>query len=146
MAIVPGSTLGMLGGGQLGRMFVSAARAMGYEVIVLDPDPASPAGSLANEHLAASYDDVAALDKLAQRCAVITTEFENVPAETLEHLARSVPVHPSAAALRIAQHRQLEKTFFRDQGLETADFLAIEGTDDLARAREFPFPAMQSLR
>lgn len=132
----------MLGGGQLGRMFVSAARAMGYDVIVLDPDPSSPAGSLANEHLAAAYDDTAALDVLARRCAVITTEFENVPAETLEYLARSVPVHPSASALRIAQHRKLEKEFFQKQGLKTAQFIALESDKDLEKARDFPFPAI----
>ena len=119
MAILPGSTLGMLGGGQLGRMFVTAARTMGYEVIVLDPDPGSPAGGLASEHLARAYDDREALDYLAQHCAVVTTEFENIPADTLAYLAQSVAVHPSAEALQIAQHRLREKDFFRAQGLET---------------------------
>jgi 5-(carboxyamino)imidazole ribonucleotide synthase len=126
-AILPGSnhagsTLGMLGGGQLGRMFVTAARTMGYEVIVLDPDPNSPAGSMASEHLQANYDDPAALDVMAQRCAAISTEFENIPADTLEYLARSVPVHPSANALRVAQNRISEKTFFKSLGLSVAPF------------------------
>ena len=94
MAILPGSTLGMLGGGQLGRMFVTAARSMGYEVIVLDPDAHSPAGGLASEHLSRAYDDHEALDYMAQQCAVVTTEFENIPAETLAYLAKSVAVHP----------------------------------------------------
>ncbi len=142
MAILPGSTLGMLGGGQLGRMFVTAARTMGYEVIVLDPDPLSPAGSLANFHLARDYDDTDALDQLARECAVITTEFENVPAMTVAYLAKSVSVHPSATALHIAQHRKLEKDFFREQGLATADYLSLDSEDDLEQARDFGFPAI----
>jgi 5-(carboxyamino)imidazole ribonucleotide synthase len=142
MAILPGSTLGMLGGGQLGRMFVTAARTMGYEVIVLDPDPGSPAGGLASEHLARAYDDREALDYLAQHCAVVTTEFENIPADTLAYLAQSVAVHPSAEAFQIAQHRLREKDFFRAQGLETAAYLALENEADLARARDFEFPAI----
>ncbi len=142
MVILPGSTLGMLGGGQLGRMFVVAARTMGYDVIVLDPDPNSPAGGLASEHLANDYDDTGALDHLARRCAVVTTEFENVPALTLAYLARKVPVHPSARALHIAQHRKLEKEFFRQLELNTADFIAIENEEDLEAGRNFAYPAI----
>jgi 5-(carboxyamino)imidazole ribonucleotide synthase len=142
MAIVPRSTLGMLGGGQLGRMFVIAARTMGYDVIVLDPDPNSPAGGVASEHLARVYDDTHALDYLAQRCAVVTTEFENIPALTLAYLAKKVAVHPSANVLHIAQHRKLEKQFFRDQGLDTADFIALESEADLEAAHDFTFPAI----
>jgi 5-(carboxyamino)imidazole ribonucleotide synthase len=142
MAILPGSTLGMLGGGQLGRMFVTAARSMGYEVIVLDPDAHSPAGGLASEHLARAYDDHEALDYLAEHCAVVTTEFENIPADTLAYLARSVAVHPSADALQIAQHRLREKDFFRAQGLDTAAFLAIDSEADVDNARDFEFPAI----
>ena len=114
--ILPGNTLGMLGGGQLGRMFVTAARTMGYEVIVLDPDPNSPAGKMASKHLEAAYSDRDALDYLAQHCAAISTEFENIPADTLEYLAQFLPVHPSAGALRIAQNRVLEKNYFSAQG------------------------------
>jgi len=142
MAIVPRSTLGMLGGGQLGRMFVIAARTMGYDVIVLDPDLNSPAGGVASEHLARVYDDTNALDYLAQHCAVVTTEFENIPALTLAYLAKKVAVHPSANVLHIAQHRKLEKQFFRDQGLDTADFIALESEADLEAARDFIFPAI----
>ena len=142
MAIVPPSTLGMLGGGQLGRMFVIAARTMGYDVIVLDPDPNSPAGRVASEHLARVYDDTNALDYLAQHCAVVTTEFENIPALTLAYLAKKVAVHPSANVMHIAQHRKLEKQFFRDQGLDTADFIALESEADLEAARDFTFPAI----
>src|SRR5210317_1747212 len=142
MAILPGNTIGMLGGGQLGRMFVVAARSMGYEVIVLDPDLQSPAGGLASEHLASGYDDREALDYLARHCAVVTTEFENIPADTLAYLAGSVDVHPSAGALQVAQHRLREKEFFRAQGLDTADFLAIESIEDIEAARDFAFPAI----
>jgi 5-(carboxyamino)imidazole ribonucleotide synthase len=132
----------MLGGGQLGRMFVTAARTMGYEVIVLDPDPNSPAGGLASQHLAKDYDDTDALDYLSSHCAVVTTEFENIPAVTLAYLAKSVAVHPSATALHIAQHRKQEKEFFRQQGLGTTDFIAIESDDDVEAAHEFSFPAI----
>jgi 5-(carboxyamino)imidazole ribonucleotide synthase len=142
MAILPGSTLGMLGGGQLGRMFVSAARTMGYDVIVLDPDPHSPAGGLASEHVVKDYDNTDALDYLAQHCAVVTTEFENIPAVTLAYLAKSVSVHPSATVLHIAQHRKLEKEFFRQQGLYIADFVALESEADLDSARDFSYPAI----
>jgi 5-(carboxyamino)imidazole ribonucleotide synthase len=142
MAILPGSTLGMLGGGQLGRMFVSAARTMGYDVIVLDPDPHSPAGGLASEHVVKDYDNTDALDYLAQHCAVVTTEFENIPAVTLAYLAKSVSVHPSATVLHIAQHRKLEKEFFRQQGLNNADFVALESEADLDSARDFSYPAI----
>lgn len=142
MAILPGSAIGMLGGGQLGRMFTIAARSLGYDVIVLDPDAHSPAGGLASEHLASAYDDREALDYLATHCDVVTTEFENIPAETLAYLARSVAVHPSADALQVAQHRLREKEFFRAQGLDTAAFLAIETVADIDSARDFPFPAI----
>ena len=142
MAILPPSTLGMLGGGQLGRMFVIAARTMGYDVIVLDPDPNSPAGGVASQHLSRVYDDTAALDYLAQHCAVVTTEFENIPALTLAYLAKSVTVHPSANVMHIAQHRKLEKQFFREQGLDTADFIALENEADLELARDFTFPSI----
>jgi 5-(carboxyamino)imidazole ribonucleotide synthase len=142
MAILPGSTVGMLGGGQLGRMFTIAARSLGYDVIVLDPDPHSPAGGLASEHLASAYDDREALDYLATHCDVVTTEFENIPADTLAYLAQSVAVHPSADALQVAQHRLREKEFFRAQGLDTAEFLAIESVADLDKAGGFPFPAI----
>ncbi len=142
MAILPGTTLGMLGGGQLGRMFVTAARTMGYEVIVLDPDANSPAGKMASEHLEAAYEDRGALDYMAQYCAAISTEFENIPADTLEYLAKFIPVHPSAAALRIAQNRTLEKQFFIDQGLNTAPYLTIASETDLVQAENFNYPAI----
>jgi len=127
--ILPPSTLGMLGGGQLGRFFVLAAREMGYETWVLDPDDASPAGALAHRHLVAAYDDPGALDELAAGCAAVTTEFENVPAATLDALASRTVVHPSAAAVSVCQDRIAEKTFLRDNGFATAAFAAVPGDD-----------------
>ena len=96
--ILPPATLGMLGGGQLGRFFVAAAHEMGYKVWVLDPDPHSPAGLIADRHLKAGYDDFAALDALADACAAVTTEFENVPSDTLDYLAKFLPVGPGRPA------------------------------------------------
>src|SRR5437867_12382182 len=110
--IPPGSWLGLLGGGQLGRMFTHAAQSMGYKVLVLDPDPLSPAGAVADRHLQAGYSESAALAEIARVCAAVTTEFENVPASALEALARTIPACPGAAAVRIAQDRIAEKSFF----------------------------------
>jgi 5-(carboxyamino)imidazole ribonucleotide synthase len=129
--ILPGATLGMLGGGQLGRMFTVAARTMGYRVIVLDPDPLSPAGEIADEHLQAGYEDAAALDRLAHACAAVTTEFENVPAATLERLARRCVVRPGSRAVAITQDRIHEKTFLRDHGFATAPFAVVRSSADL---------------
>lgn len=129
--ILPPATLGMLGGGQLGRFFVAAAHEMGYQVWVLDPDANSPAGKIADRHLQAAYDDYAALDQFAQGCAAVTTEFENVPADTLDYLAKFVPVRPHAGAVAICQNRVAEKTFLRDNGIPHAAFAAIANEDDL---------------
>ncbi len=142
MAILPGSILGMLGGGQLGRMFVSAARSMGYQVIVLDPDPHSPAGSLANEHIIAEFTDQQALQRIARDCAVVSTEFENIPAEALEFLAIKLPVHPSAAALSTTQNRIIEKQFVQSLDLDTPAFIAVESEQDLARIDAITYPAI----
>jgi len=133
MKILPGSTLGMLGGGQLGRMFTIAARTMGYEVVVLDPDKESPAGKLATTHICADYADQAALKKMANSCDAVTTEFENVPASTLEALAKNGPVRPGAKAVTIAQDRIHEKNFLRDSGFSTAPFAVIQSFADLQR-------------
>lgn len=129
--ILPGSTLGMLGGGQLGRMFTIAARTMGYEVIVLDPDKSSPAGKLASEHLCADYQDQSALNSISSRCDAVTTEFENVPASTLEALAKTSPVRPGAQAVTITQDRIHEKTFLKENGFPTAPFAIIKSFEDL---------------
>jgi len=141
--ILPDATLGVLGGGQLGRMFTVAARTMGYRVMVLDPDPASPAAELANAHICAAFDDRAALEKLGRACAAITTEFENVPADSLDYLAQFCPVRPSAAAVAIAQNRIREKTFLRDSGFETAAFAEINSKAEIEDAlRKIGTPAL----
>jgi 5-(carboxyamino)imidazole ribonucleotide synthase len=132
----------MLGGGQLGRFFVSAAHELGYEAWVLDPDRESPAGRLADRHLCAAYDDVAALDELARHCAAATIEFENVPAATLAYLAERMPTHPSAQAVAICQDRIAEKTFLRDNGLPHGAFAVIQSAADIKAANAGLFPAV----
>ena len=112
--------LGVLGGGQLGRMFVHAAQAQGFRVTVLEPDPASPAGAAADRHLAAPYLDAAALAELARTCDAVTTEFENVPASALRQLARSCQVSPLADAVEVCQHRAREKDCFAQAGVPCA--------------------------
>lgn len=145
--ILPGSTLGVLGGGQLGRMFTIAAKVMGYQVVVLDPDPLSPAGLLADIHLKADYLDAVALIRMGGLCDVVTTEFENVPAKSLETLARHCLVAPSAAALAVAQDRLEEKTHARASGCATAPFANIESADDLAAAwQQIGAPALLKTR
>ncbi|MHB1051739.1 MAG: 5-(carboxyamino)imidazole ribonucleotide synthase [Thiobacillus sp.] len=134
LPILPGATLGILGGGQLGRMFTLAARTMGYRVMVLDPDSASPAGQMADEHVQADYTDIDALRKMGERCAAITTEFENVPAASLIELARHCRVAPSAEAVAIAQDRSHEKTWLADHGFATAPFALINSAADLDAA------------
>lgn len=141
-AILPPAMLGMLGGGQLGRFFVIAAHEMGYKVTVLDPDKNSPAGRIADVHLCAAYDDPAVLRQLSETCAAVTTEFENVPAATLEHLAQHCTVRPSASAVAIAQHRVSEKTFFRDAGLPVGVFEVINREADLPADDSAIYPAV----
>ncbi len=134
--------LGMLGGGQLGRFFVIAAHEMGYRVTVLDPDKNSPAGKIADVHLCAAYDDATALKTMAETCHAITTEFENVPASTLETLAQTRTVRPSAKSVSIAQHRVLEKQFIRDAGIPVAPFFVVNATSDLPEDRDAIYPAI----
>ena len=129
--IAPGAWLGVIGGGQLGRMFTHAAQRMGYRVAVLDPDPECPAGAVADLHLAAPYDDVAGLDKFAERCAAVTIEFENVPVESLRRLAARCVVAPAAESVAIAQDRAVEKRFLMGCGLRVADHAVIESAADL---------------
>ena len=110
--ILPGATLGVLGGGQLGRMFAHAAQSMGYFTAVLDADATSPAGLVSHHHIQTTYLDEAGLSELARISAAITTEFENVPAAALQALAKQRPVSPSAASVAIAQNRVAEKAHF----------------------------------
>ena len=130
--IAPGATLGVLGGGQLARMFVQAAQQMGYGTAVLDPDPASPAGLIAHRHIQTDYLDDAGLDRLAGCCAAVTTEFENVPAAALQRLAGQLPVAPAAAAVAICQDRALEKAHFARCGVAAAPHAVIDSAQTLA--------------
>jgi 5-(carboxyamino)imidazole ribonucleotide synthase len=132
--ILPGAMVGVVGGGQLGRMFTLRARSMGYQVAVLDPDAASPAGAVADRHLRAGYTDETALDQLASACRAITTEFENVPAATLERLAARTVVRPPVSAVAVAQDRIAEKTFLQNQGFATAPFRPVGNERELAQA------------
>ncbi len=141
--ILPGATLGMLGGGQLGRMFTTAAQTMGYNVIVLDPDTNSPAGIIADQHICAKYTDEDALSQLADLCDAITTEFENIPASTLAFLEAKTVVHPSSKALAATQNRINEKQFIASLGIPVAPFVAIRTTADIDKADEtIQFPAI----
>jgi 5-(carboxyamino)imidazole ribonucleotide synthase len=138
----PGSWLGCLGGGQLGRMFVHAAQAMGYKVLVLDPDANGPAAQAADDIIVAQYDDPIAVAEFAKRVSAATTEFENVPAASLELIAKTIPTRPNAAAVRIAQDRRKEKRFFSESGLPVGNFAVIESDAEIESAASTLFPGI----
>ena len=149
-ALLPGSTgpdgrpvtLGVMGGGQLGRMFVHAAQAMGYLTAVLDPDPVSPAGRASDFHVETAYLDEQGLAQLMQRCAAITTEFENVPSRALVTLGAYRPVAPGAQAVATCQDRAAEKRQFTLCGMPCAPYAVIETADDLARVAPALLPGI----
>lgn len=139
LPLAPGAWLGVLGGGQLGRMFVHAAQAHGFRVAVLDPDADSPAAAAADRHLPAAYQDAAALAELQRLCAAVTTEFENVPAAALRQLAAAgVVVSPPAEAVQRCQHRQHEKQCFVAAGVPCAPHAFIANPSDLDAAGADP--------
>lgn len=141
--ILPGATIGMLGGGQLGRMFALAARAMGYRVAVLVPEHDSPTAQVADVAHEASYDDVDAVARFAEGVSVVTYEFENVPSAAVEAAERHAPVRPGRALLHAVQERSREKQALSDLGLPVAPFVVIESADDLDRAAAtVGFPAI----
>ncbi|TNI87258.1 5-(carboxyamino)imidazole ribonucleotide synthase [Aeromonas sobria] len=140
--IVPPATLGMLGGGQLGRYFVMAAHRLGYKVVVLDPDPASIAGAAADHHIVAPYDDQTALHDLVSRCDAISCEFENVPAASLTLLEQHKPVRPAASAVRICQDRREEKAFLRGADIPVAPHLALLPEEPIPAQASALFPAI----
>lgn len=129
--IAPGAVLGVLGGGQLGRMFAIAARRMGYRVHSFSPEDDSPAGQVADVEVTASYDDLDALRTFARGVDAVTFEFENVPIVAIDAVEALVPVRPSAVALHTAQQRAREKTFLADRGVPTAPFAAAATLDEL---------------
>jgi 5-(carboxyamino)imidazole ribonucleotide synthase len=148
-AILPGSmvngqmaTLGVMGGGQLGRMFVQAAQAMGYFTAVLDPDAASPAGLVSHHHIQTDYLDEQGLAQLMQRCAAITTEFENVPAPALMTLGAHRPVAPASESVAIAQDRAAEKAHFVRCGVPVAPHAVIETAAKLAAVSDDLLPGI----
>lgn len=134
--------IGILGGGQLGMMLAQVARQFGYTVAVLEPDTDCPARKYADIFINKSYHDKDALQELANAADVITTEFENVPADAVNFISQTTPVYPSANALLIAQNRIKEKTFFRSIGLSTADFAVINSIDDCHNITNDMFPAI----
>ena len=140
--IAPGATLGVLGGGQLGRMFAQAAQQSGYRVAVLDPDETSPAGTIAHEHVRAGYLDAAGLARLAEVSSALTTEFENVPAEALATLALKRPVAPAAEAVAICQDRAAEKAAFARAGVACAPYAVLASAADLDRVADALLPGI----
>ena len=144
-AILPGAgetTLGVVGGGQLGRMFVHAAQSMGYFTAVLDPDAASPAGRVSHHHVHADYMDADGLARLGNLCSAITTEFENVPAAALTLLDAFCPVAPAAAAVAIAQDRAAEKAHFVGCGVPCAPYAVIDTAEQLAAVADDLLPGI----
>ena len=140
--LMPGSTLGVLGGGQLGRMFVHAAQRMGYRTVVLDPDPDSPAGRASDVHLRCAYLDESGLRSLAEQAAGITTEFENVPARALSDLAGIRAVSPTADAVSIAQDRALEKAHFTRCQVPVAPHAVLRSAQDLPAVPDTLLPGI----
>ena len=144
----PGSTLGILGGGQLGRMLSQAASRLGFNVVILDPEENSPAGRVSQGQIVAAYDDPTALTVLGQTCQAVTFEFENVPATSVERLAQGgAVVAPGPRALAVAQDRVDEKTFLNGVGATTVEFVAVDGLDDmLAGLERLGTPALLKTR
>jgi 5-(carboxyamino)imidazole ribonucleotide synthase len=143
---LPPSWLGVMGGGQLGRMFAQAAQSMGYQVAVLEPSAECPAGQVAQRLVQAGYSDTAGLDALAAQCVAVTTEFENVPADSLSRLAQQVFVAPDARGVSVAQDRILEKRFFVDcapkSGVLPAPHQVIASEQDIAAIADELLPGI----
>ena len=141
--LLPGGVIGILGGGQLGRMSALAARRLGYRVRTFDPSPTACAAAVADEHVTAEWGDTAALTRFAQGCGRVTLEFENIPPSTVEFVARSVPCHPSASVLATCQNRRREKEFLRSAGIPCADFAVVSSLEELrAAAQAVGFPCV----
>ncbi|CCV11037.1 5-(carboxyamino)imidazole ribonucleotide synthase [Mesorhizobium sp. STM 4661] len=134
MSLPAGSTIGIIGGGQLGRMLAISAARLGYRIVILEPQADCPAAQVANRQIVAAYDDTAALAELAAVSAVVTYEFENVPVVAASALAATVPVYPPARALEVAQDRVAEKKFLNGSGIQTADFRPVDNDDELTVA------------
>tara|TARA_B100000767_G_scaffold59445_1_gene55191 strand:- start:369 stop:1541 length:1173 start_codon:yes stop_codon:yes gene_type:complete len=129
----PTQSLGILGGGQLGKFFTIAAQKMGYSVVVLDPDKQSPAGKIADKYICKPYNDLKALDDLKANCIAVTTEFENIPAETLQYLEKDVIVRPKSKAVAIVQNRIKEKDFLTKSGIPVGQYIVIENLKSIKK-------------
>jgi 5-(carboxyamino)imidazole ribonucleotide synthase len=141
--ILPGATIGMVGGGQLGRMFALEARRMGYRLVVLDPGDATPAAQFCDRHIQAPFEDLDACLELAEVSDVVTLEWENADVATLRAMAERVQIHPSPDVLEVAQHRVREKDAARRLGVLTAEYRAVRSRDELdAALREIGAPAI----
>ncbi len=141
--LLPGGVIGILGGGQLGRMSALAARRMGYRVRTFDPSPTACAAAVADEHVDADWNDRDALARFAAGCGRVTLEFENIPPATVEFIAKSVPCHPSASVLAVCQNRRREKEFLRDSGIPCADFAVVASLAELqVAAKSIGFPCV----
>lgn len=146
-ALAPGATLGILGGGQLGRMLALAAARLGLKSHVFDPDPAAPAAQVAAAHTVAAYEDATALDAFATAVDVVTYEFENIPTAALDRIEARVPIRPGRRALATSQDRLTEKEFLHSLGLATAPFAPLAGPGDAeAAARATGLPAILKTR
>jgi 5-(carboxyamino)imidazole ribonucleotide synthase len=146
-AIKPPAMLGMLGGGQLGKFFVEAAHHLGYEVTVLDPDQESPAGKIADNHICSSFSDKSSLDLMVKNCEAISTEFENIPSETISYLEKKVRTHPNALAISIVQRRIKEKEFIKSLDLPIGPcepIKSIESFSEFENKKLFPAILKQS--
>src|SRR6185312_738748 len=141
--ILPGSTIGILGSGQLGRMLAIAARRLGYKIHTLSPDKHSPTGQIADKEVVAEYDDLDAITAFAKDVDVVTFEFENVSTLSTEAAEKIVPVRPSGNVLHVAQHRLREKTFLSQSGFPVAPFRVVRSSEELrSAARELGFPCI----
>lgn len=140
--IEPGAVLGILGGGQLGRMFVQAAQSLGYTTAVLDEQPDSPAGTISQYHIRSRFTDNEGLMQLAELCEAVTTEFENVPASSLDKLSHKLPVAPQASAVALCQNRIREKALLKQCGITCAPHVVLQNKDDLSLLDERLFPAL----
>ena len=141
--VLPGSTIGVLGSGQLGRMFTIAARRLGYRVHVLSPDRDTPTGQVADVEIHTAYDDLDAVTGFAQQVEVVTFEFENVPMKTAELVSQHAPVRPAGSVLHVTQNRLREKTFLRAEGFPVTPFLPVHCLEDLsAGLKQLGVPAV----
>ena len=134
--------IGLLGGGQLGRMMIQAAHRLGLQVVVLDPDPKGPAAQIADDVVVGHYADQAALTALAERAQVFTTEFENIPSASLRFLAQHGPTYPDAASVELAQDRRKEKTLFAKAGIPVGPYITLNSPSDFEIVKRSHFPAI----